>query len=153
MNTLKKLTSALLVFTFCMICIRPSVAVANTTEVTTEQNAGMAVDLEIPSTFNVKIPKTLTIDSQSRSAEYTVYVSGDLKANELLYVIPTNTVTLVTEGKNNIIANVTQEKDTWYSAELSATEYIETTGKIYVPEASAGVWSGTVIFSIGTMKQ
>ena len=120
-------------------------------EVNTNGVGNTDVIARIESQYSVLIPKQ--IDVSSLRSNYTVKVKGDLRSNENLEVIPTETVTLADQhtsivNKDDVIAQVTQAKNAWDHTEIQLSDYSSTTGEIVAEGLTAGFWKGILSFTI-----
>lgn len=116
------------------------------------------------STYSVIIPKTIVLDGETKAADYTVNVKGDISSDKQVLVAPQDA--LEGEGadginfhmvdqasvgvkKANVQADVTQAETVWSSAEVCAAETGTTkNGNVAAPDITAGSWKGTFQFSI-----
>ena len=99
----------------------------------------------IGSEYKVTIPKVMVLKGQKdTSIEYNVTVEGDIAGQELINVVPDETVVLSTTNKDSVTGNITQSKVKWAYADLGTT----IKGKLSVEGLSAGKWSGSMNFTI-----
>lgn len=88
----RKILSLLLALTTMMGCFSPMMvcAATDTTQEISNQDVSknVNVDANIASTFRIIIPKTITLDGKTKSANYEVTMSGDLASNEIVTVTP-----------------------------------------------------------------
>lgn len=110
-----------------------------------KQNA-VQTDVSIPHTFTVMIPKKIVLDGQTKSADYTVSVTGDISGDETVVVKPEPTVTFSQEGKDDVIATITQGKTGFTSSDLVAAT--PAPGSVTAEDLSAGKWNGSFQFAI-----
>lgn len=103
------------------------------------------------STFTVTIPKRITLDGSTGTADYKVTVQGDITGEEVITVAPSKTFEMVSAGKKAIIATVTQVKEA-FSVALDTMEGllegVVTTGRVEVENLTAGEWEGICTFTI-----
>lgn len=105
------------------------------------------------SSYNVTIPKTITLDS-TKQAVYSVKVTGDIDTNERVHVVPVDGIP-ATENldfymkdqtpdskKADVVAKVIQNKVYWDSEDV-ANGYEETNNSVSAPDLTAGSWKGT----------
>lgn len=105
------------------------------------------------SSYNVTIPKTITLDS-TKQAVYSVKVTGDIDTNERVHVVPVDGIP-ATENldfymkdqtsdskKADVVAKVIQNKVYWDSEDV-ANGYEETNNSVSAPDLTAGNWKGT----------
>ena len=101
------------------------------------------------SSFTVTIPKSIVLDS-NKTATYNVKVKGDILGNEIITVVPDQTVTLNdANGKDPVTGNIAQKKTEFFSTEVN-TNSGNTTGSVLVTDLTSGDWSGNFEFAIGT---
>lgn len=105
------------------------------------------------SSYFVTIPKTIELDTSKR-ASYSVKVTGDIDANQCVYVAPIDGIPSTentdfymedqaSENKKaDAVATVTQNKLHWNSEE-AANGYEETNNSVSAPDLTAGTWKGT----------
>ena len=102
------------------------------------------------SSFTVTIPKSIVLDS-NKTANYNVKVKGDILGNEIITVIPDQTVTLNdANGKDPVTGNIAQEKTEFSSTEVNQIDGTKTNGNIAADNLTSGDWSGNFTFSINT---
>ena len=102
------------------------------------------------SSFTVTIPKSIVLNS-NKTANYNVKVKGDVLGNEIITVIPDQTVTLNdANGKDPVTGNITQEKTEFSSTEVNQIDGTKTNGNIAADNLTSGDWSGNFTFSINT---
>lgn len=103
------------------------------------------------SSFTVTIPKRITLDGSTGTADYEVTVQGDITGEEVIIVTPSKTFEMVSAGKKAIKASVTQVKEA-FSVALDTMEGllegVVTTGKVEVENLTAGEWEGICTFTI-----
>jgi len=104
------------------------------------------------SSYFVTIPKVITLDTDKR-ALYSVEVSGDIAAEQCVYVAPvdgissTESIDFYMEDqspenkKADVVATVTQNKLHWNSEE-AANGYEEADNLVNAPDLTAGDWKG-----------
>lgn len=112
--------------------------------------------------FVVTIPKLITLDGTTKSADYSVTVAGDISGSDTVVVKPDSTFVLYEDGdKAPVNAAVNQPKTAWNFAEtminVNGSSEIEpgnrnyigttTTGTVSAP-ITAGKWSGHFNFII-----
>lgn len=105
------------------------------------------------SSYFVTIPKTIELDT-SKQASYSVKVTGDIDANQCVYVAPIDGIPSTentdfymedqaSENKKaDAVATVTQNKLHWNSEE-AANGYEETNNSVSASGLTAGTWKGT----------
>lgn len=114
------------------------------------------------STYSVIIPKTIVLDGETKAADYTVNVKGDISSDKQVLVAPQDAledadginfhmVDQAVSGikKANVQADVTQAETVWSSAEVCVAETGTTKdGNVAAPGITAGSWKGTFQFNI-----
>ena len=113
------------------------------------------VKASIKSSYEITLPKTMTVNNGDNA--YNVNVKGDLAGDEEIAVVPDTTVSLASEGKDAVIGNITQKKQTFTYADASKFSDginvgTDTTGNININGLTAGHWSGIFNFNVGTNK-
>lgn len=151
MKNAKKLLAVVLAVG-CVMFNAEVAKAADTNEVTTNDTSSASVSLEVPSTFSVLIPKTITITGNPGTGSYTVGVKGDIGSDKKVVVTPASTVTMSQASKTDIMATVAQTKTEWTYDEINTSTYSETTGTLTTPSASAGIWTGTMTFTVSLVN-
>lgn len=120
---------------------------------TTEENSyeDIKVTYQHSSSYAVTIPKTIALDSKKQAA-YSVKVTGDIDANQRVYVAPVDGIADsenldfymkdLSGRKADVAATVTHSK-TYWSSENVANAYEETQNCVSAPDLTAGTWEGT----------
>lgn len=120
---------------------------------TTEENSfeDIKVTYQQSSSYAVTIPKTIALDTKKQAA-YSVKVSGDIDANQRVYVAPVDGIADsenldfymkdLSGKKADVVATVTQNKTYWGSEDV-ANAYEETNNCVSAPDLTAGTWEGT----------
>lgn len=120
---------------------------------TTEENSfeDIKVTYQQSSSYAVTIPKTITLGTNKQAA-YSVKVSGDIDANQRVYVAPVDGIagsenldfymSDLSGKKADVVATVTQNKTYWSSGDVTAA-YEETQNCVSAPDLTAGTWEGT----------
>jgi len=110
------------------------------------------------SSYNVTIPKTILLD-KTKQGKYSVKVTGDIDANQRVYVAPVDGITetesvdfyMKDQASNNrkedVVASVTQNKYYWNSEDASDS-YEETNNIVSAPNLTAGTWKGSLQMEI-----
>lgn len=119
---------------------------------TTEENSfkDIKVTYQQSSSYAVTIPKTIALDSKKQAA-YSVKVSGDIDANQRVYVAPVDGIADsenldfhmkdLSGKKADVVATVTQNKTYWGSEDV-ANAYEEPQNCVSAPDLTAGTWEG-----------
>lgn len=120
---------------------------------TTEENSyeDIKVTYQQSSSYAVTIPKTIALDSKKQAA-YSVKVTGDIDANQRVYVAPVDGIADsenldfymkdLSGRKADVAAMVTHRKTYWSSADVT-NSYEETQNCVSAPDLTAGTWEGT----------
>lgn len=120
---------------------------------TTEENSyeDIKVTYQQSSSYAVTIPKTIALDSKKQAA-YSVKVTGDIDANQRVYVAPVDGIADsenldfymkdLSGRKADVAATVTHRKTYWSSADVT-NSYEETQNCVSAPDLTAGTWEGT----------
>lgn len=104
--------------------------------------------------FTITIPKEITMDGDTKSADYTVNVKGDIAGDQKITVTPDASFNLSEAGgKANVVTNVTQDDVTFLPADIYYGVAKDQPGKtvdgsLAAPTLSAGQWSGKFNFTI-----
>ncbi len=106
------------------------------------------VTLTIDESWRVKIPKTIELDAESKSAEYSVEVNGNIAGTKQIKVAPDASFLMTQDGKDDITATITQEKQAVASAEIESGSVVTLDGSISAPSATSGTWNGSFNFNI-----
>lgn len=157
----KKVVLALLATLLCLQTVGTAYAEVNETQTIDQQevndvggstSASAEVEALIPSNFTITVPKKITMDGEHGTADYTVMVKGDIPGTGVINVVPDSSFTMSAFRKDNITANVTQDKTAFAQAELTEAGDTGVTeaGHIAAEGMSPGVWKGTLNFNIST---
>lgn len=111
------------------------------------------VSVELEGTFTVHIPKRITLDGVTKTADYTITVMGDLGGEKAVKVTPDGTFEMSQAGKDNVTATVTQIKNQFTNTEISIMQEdvlvgTTTDGSVSATDLTAGEWSGVFNFTI-----
>jgi hypothetical protein len=101
------------------------------------------------SQYVITVPKTLTLDSETFSANYNVNVEGGLNEDFYVNVIPDETFTM-TQGSKTVDARVVQDKLFWCSTEVDGSNIAN--GTVQSEELSGGDWIGVFNFNIELLE-
>ena len=115
---------------------------------------GCEVYATLPSSFTVKIPKTVILTGAANSSgSYTVKVSGDIAGDEVITVKPDESVAMKQSGKTDVTATIEQTKTTWTVEDAGLVGGLSTTGTITASGLTAGQWEGSFNFDISLAKK
>ena len=125
------------------------------TDKSVSKTAVTEVKASIKSSYEITLPKTMTVNNGNNA--YTVNVKGDLAGDETISVVPDATVSLASEGKDAVVGNITQEKQTFTYADASKKTNdvltgTDAAGNININGLTAGHWAGTFNFNVGTKE-
>ena len=124
-----------------------NVSEAETITATASGGQSSTVRYHRESTFIVTVPKTIVLDSDTKSASYTVSVQGDIMGDTKLIVKPDNVVTLCdAKGKSDVTGTVTQDLTEFVWNDIINT--VTAAGTVEAAGLSAGDWTGFLKFSI-----
>ena len=126
----------------------PQSALASQT-ISSESRVTVDVIADIAGEYYVTIPKTVKIDSISKSAAYIVTVSGDISGEEMIAVVPETQFVMSQKGKSNVSATVMQDKTIWELDEFNTTG----SGVVLAEGLSSGNWSGSFSFEISLISE
>ena len=150
----KKITSWLLASILMMASAFTCMPLAEDTSQTTSQTGTQSATLSYDqdSSFTVTIPKTIALGS-AKSATYSVNVKGDINGNDVITVIPDNSIVMKdSKGKSDVSATISQEKNKFTQPEI-INNGNTTTGNVAAPDLTAGDWTGTLNFAINLKQQ
>lgn len=117
---------------------------ADTISITDEGSAAVNINAEIPSTFSVTIPKRITLDSGTKEVTFEVSAEGDIAGDEALCVELDDSIALSSNGKEDVEASVSIDKDRWLYNEFSTPGNATITAE----DLSAGSWDAVLNFNI-----
>ena len=155
-----KILTSLIAATMVMGSTMPVFAATTATDTVNETQAesGTTRPVEVTytqsSTFTVTIPKTITLDGSTKTADYDVNVKGDISSDKQVKVAPDTTFKMVDQSKAakkkaDVDASVTQAETTWSSIDVNVAQTGTTkAGNISATGLSSGSWKGTFNFSI-----
>ena len=108
-----------------------------------EDNVGCNVFATISDEYKVTIPKTIVISGKTGEAQYCVKAEGDIAGIENICIVPDNTVALHSINKEDVIAQISQDKTSWTYDDLGT----QSNGWLKAT-LTAGKWSGNFNFNI-----
>lgn len=111
------------------------------------------VELQVAKNFEVSVPKKITLDGNTKKADYTVNVKGDIGGLDTVTVTPENSFNLTQGGKEDVEASVTQDKTEWNCEEVAlvvedALVGTTTNGEVSASDLTAGTWQGKFNFVV-----
>lgn len=112
--------------------------------------------------YSINIPKHIVLDTEGGVSKYEISVEGTSYLNDSLDIIPSESIQMSSDGKEDIFLPITQDikkivqkenKDTNYSDDSSVAAFDEDgraliTGQIDTSAATAGTWDGSIKFTI-----
>lgn len=114
---------------------------------------------EVGSTFEVIVPKEITLNGTSKEVSYQISCKGDIAGDEYVKVAPASTITMKQTSKPDVSAsveqNITMFRDNLYTPTLKAGEALMSSGgsgSITAHTLSAGSWEGAFNFDIALMQ-
>lgn len=112
------------------------------------------VQMVVPETYTITLPKILQLDTSTNQATYAVKVSGNIATNSVIHVVPDSSVSLENGNGETVNATILQEKEDFKTNELEAAgdAGISTIGTITSGELSAGDWLGKFNFNISVER-
>ena len=125
----------------------------DSTEINEVKTSETEVYAVIGSNFFVTLPKTIKLDSTTKSGNYTVSVSGDLTGDGVVTVTPDTAFAMKQTAKDDVTATVTQEKTAFSCQDLldsGEAAAVSTTGNISVSDLTSGHWEGILNFNVTT---
>lgn len=124
-----------------------AVMAADTQNVTSASTVSANVTYSQDSTFTVTIPKSITIDGTSKQASYEVKIAGDIAGNDRVTVTTSADVSM-TDSHGKAAVTATNDLTSVFLAYEAGTTSVTRTGNITASGLSAGVWTGTMTFTI-----
>jgi len=108
---------------------------------------GAEVEATLASNFTITIPKKVVMTT--KTATYTVSVTGDFSSDEKITVVPEASFRMsdqaeVANKKPDVTATIAQDKTGWLFNETAT----KGNGTITANDLSAGNWAGTFNFTI-----
>lgn len=157
----KAIITSMLLCTLTPMCVNASQTNTTFNEVTSNKKQNVEVTADVGETWQVKIPKSVTLSSTSvGSGKYTgsigVNVQGDIALDKKITVETDETLSLTdSTGANtgSLTADLTINKTEFKSAELreAGADGIDTTHEIEA-DLTPGVWEGKQEFRINIGK-
>lgn len=119
-------------------------------EISTEGNNNTSVYAIIDSSFEIKLPKTLNLSKVTKSADYTITMTGDISGDRKVSVVPDESFFFSQINKDDVLATVEQEKQFFSGKELVASSKHQSFayGTVSAPDLTGGCWEGSFNFTI-----
>lgn len=153
MNKLR-LLSLLSAASICAVSFSSTKIITNAEESDTTQAISEGKVAEVPitysqdSTFSLSIPKTITIDKNTKGASFDFTLSGDLKGDEVVTVTPSSYQIEMTDSKGKDPVNIRVIYSDWASCYWTVAGNKTRNVMIDASGLTAGSWSGTLNFVI-----
>lgn len=124
---------------------------ADTQQITPGNTGSTTVKANVESEAVVWLPTNITLsgtpdENKKYTGEGAVIVEGDIAGNEFISVTPESSISLKQSGKDDIIAQVTQEKTTFTYDDLQNSNSAVTS--ISTDTLSAGEWSSVLHYNV-----
>lgn len=124
---------------------------ADTQQITPGNTGSTTVKATVESEAVVWLPTNITLSgSPDENKKYTgegaVIVEGDIAGNELITVTPESSISLKQSGKDDIVAQVSQEKTTFTYDDIQNSNNAVTS--ISADTLSAGEWNSTLHYNV-----
>lgn len=124
---------------------------ADTQQITPGNTGSTTVKANVESEAVVWLPTNITIsgtpdENNQYTGEGAVIVEGDIAGNEFISVTPESSISLEQPGKDDIVAQVTQEKTTFTYDDLQNSNSAVTS--ISADTLSAGEWSSVLHYNV-----
>lgn len=124
---------------------------SDTQQITPGNTGSTTVKATVESEAVVWIPTNITIsgtpdENKKYTGEGAVIVEGDIAGNQLVTVTPESNISLKQPGKDDIVAQVTQEKTTFTYDDIQNSNSAITT--ISADSLSAGEWNSVLHYNV-----
>lgn len=124
---------------------------ADTQQITPGNTGNTTVKANVESEAVVWLPTNITLsgapdENKKYTGEGAVIVEGDIAGNEFVSVTPESNISLKQSGKDDIIAQVTQEKTTFTYDDLQNSNSAVTS--ISADTLSAGEWNSVLHYNV-----
>jgi len=101
------------------------------------------------SSYTIKIPKKISLSGNDGTAVYGISLKGNISGTDVISVVPNENFIMSQRGKDDVIANITQDKtDFTYAMGVRPDVDVVYVGNINMESISAGKWYGTFNFDI-----
>lgn len=149
-NELCKLGSVVLIFVIfalSMINIKAEEQIINS-----DNSGNTTVTATRASTFNVQIPKTVSLGNKTEQI-YSISAVGNIEDNEYITVALNKTDITMTNGSGSVstaTASLNNSNMVEFNNEngLNNSTFTSSNGKVVFTETRAGNWSGTITFNV-----
>lgn len=112
--------------------------------------------------YSINIPKNISLDAEGDVSKYEISVEGESFLNDSIEIIPSDTISISSDGKEDILLSVKQmvtklvqktNKEENFKDDESVSSFDEEgkatiTGEIDTSEVTAGDWKGAIEFTI-----
>ena len=124
---------------------------ADTQQITPGNTGNTTVKATVESEAVVWLPTNITVsgtpdENKKYTGEGAVIVEGDIAGNELITVTPESSISLKQSGKDDIVAQVSQEKTTFTYDDIQNSNNAITS--ISADTLSAGEWNGVLHYNV-----
>lgn len=124
---------------------------ADTQQITPDNTGNTTVKATVESEAVVWLPTNITVsgtpdENKKYTGEGAVIVEGDIAGDQLVTVTPESSIYLKQSGKDDIIAQVTQEKTTFTYDDLQNSN--STVTSISADTLSAGEWNSVLHYNV-----
>lgn len=124
---------------------------ADTQQITPGNTGNTTVKATVESEAVVWLPTNITVsgtpdENKKYTGEGAVIVEGDIAGNELITVTPESSISLKQSGKDDIVAQVSQEKTTFTYDDIQNSNNAITS--ISADTLSAGEWNSTLHYDV-----
>lgn len=124
---------------------------ADTQQITPGNTGNTNVKATVDSEVVVWLPTNITIsgtpdENNQYTGEGAVIVEGDIAGNEIITVTPESSISLKQSGKDDITAQVTQEKTTFTYDDIQNSNSAVTS--IFAETLSAGEWNSVLHYNV-----
>lgn len=136
---MKKILSTILVTSLILsagMCVNAANQIIDTTG-----TASVEIVADISSTFEVNIPDLVEITERALK-EFTITGSGNIASTEYLQIDMPDSVTMSTEGKEDMDLELSIDKTEFSSTELAAEGGATANCSVDATDISSGSWTG-----------
>lgn len=124
---------------------------ADTQQITPGSTGSTTVKANVESEAVIWLPTNITLsgvpdENKKYTGEGAVFVEGDIAGNEFVSVTPESSISLKQSGKDDIMAQVTQEKTTFTYDDIQNANSAITT--ISADTLSAGEWNSVLHYNV-----
>ncbi len=117
-------------------------------EITEDGAANMTITRTIPSTYSVKIPKTIELGTEAMKS-FNVNITGNIAPDKILKVSASSKVSMTRQGDSTYAKDATMSFGGLSLNHTALEKGMDGGGNISFTETKAGVYSGVATFKIG----